>query len=234
MSGSKRASNRSTSNRARCGSRASELLDVPLTERETGLVGVLGEAAQDIDLGGGQPGQQDQTVETVGFDRAGQQTLDRAAHLGVAQITDLDAIGDSHPDVVHEALGAVDHESVRMLVERPQSEVSEQRQEIRQGDRNAPVVHAHPPHTLGGIDRARQRGQGRPFTGDQFVEPSEVTDRRLRVDAGAIAVRCDGADPLQQRRPTRLAELVARRVGDAIDPRRGVRVDDVGQIIEVG
>ncbi len=125
-------------------------LDVSLAEGESGLVGVLRVTAQHVHLRCRQSGQQDQPVEPVGLDRARQETFECTAHFGVAQVADLHAFGHPNADVVQEALGTVEHESIRMLIERSQTEVAEQWQEVGEGNRVALAIHAHPPHTVGG------------------------------------------------------------------------------------
>ena len=103
--------------RCQLGQPGHRVLDVALAEREPDLVGVLGVAAQEVGLGGGETGEQHQPVEAVRFDVTREQALERGTHVGVPSIVDHDPRRNPNPDVVHEALVSLDHELVRTFLE---------------------------------------------------------------------------------------------------------------------
>ena len=118
---------------------AQRRLDVRLTEGEADLAEVAGVGPQDLDLPGSEAAEQDEAVQRVDLDRPGVRGDERALHL-VAQL-----VGEHHPridgdaDVVQaDRTRAVGPERERTLVEGPEAELVEQREEVGEGQRSAP------------------------------------------------------------------------------------------------
>ena len=175
-----------------------------------------------------------ETVEPVGLDLTGEQGLERRPHLVMAVVVDLDPAGYADSDVVDEALGALDHEAVRVLVDRAEPDMAEHRQQIGERDRLATPVDPHPPFVLGIADVANERGTGGRPRVDQLEQSRQVSDRGARVDARPIRTGGRHRCAREQQVAPRFTELVDRGLVDTVEPCGRDVVDHRRQPVEVG
>ncbi len=80
-------------------------------------------------------------------------------------------------------------ERVRLLVEGDETEVVEQRQQLRQRHRRAASVHAHPPLPGVGVEIVAEGDDDVAVAGQHLVDAAEVGDRPLGRDGGAVGRR---------------------------------------------
>jgi hypothetical protein len=197
------------------------VLDVTLAEGEPDLVGVLGVAPQHVRLRSGQPGVQHELVEAVGLDRAGEQPFEGRPQLTVAVLVDLDAGGHAHPDVVDEALLPLDHEPVRVLVDRVEPEVPEHRQQVGERDLVAASIHAEPPLVRTGVGELEHGGAHVATAVRELDHARQVERCRRREVELVVAGRQHRREPVERRTGALLVELGPRGrepfVGDLSD-----------------
>ena len=133
-------------------------LDVLLTEGEADLTQVSRIAAHHLHLSGVQTGGEHETVEPVVLHLAEERCLERLTQPRNGGLVEHDARWQAHTDVVQVHRGLVEGERERALVERPQTEVVEQRQQVGERDRTPASVHAEPPLVGERIGVADHRG----------------------------------------------------------------------------
>ena len=214
--GSKRAANKAVSRRLIDGVAGQRRLDVLLAEREADLAQVAGVGAQDLDLAGSEAGEQHQPIEAVDLDRSVELGDEAALHLILAQRGQLDAGWHRDTHVVQPHRGALEAEPERSLVERPQTELVEQRQHVGQRDGLTSPIDPEPPAAIDtlqqiGGDLARSVGQG--------VDVDEVERRDRRVVELVVAGGYRRLEAIDQSGPRREAGSngVEPLIGDVDD-----------------
>ena len=105
------------------------------------------------------PAHEHELIEAVGLDLAGQQLVEGFEEFVATCVVDLDTGGQPHADVEQVEVLVADDELVRVLFQRFQTEMTEQRQQTRQRHRARSPVQAHPPLVGWRVERLRQRRQ---------------------------------------------------------------------------
>jgi hypothetical protein len=162
------------------------VLDVGAGEREPDLMEIERVGTQHLDLASGQPSQQHQPVEAVDLDAALE--LGRECPLEFVEriVVSEPRPGQLHQHVVQRNGGAlVDAERERSLVDGPQPERVQHRQQVGQRQGLATQVHAEP-HVVVRSHEARHHGA---LVVDEFRQRAEVDGSEWRRGDLVVAGR---------------------------------------------
>ena len=185
------------------------------------------------DLPDAQAGEQHEAVEAVALDPTVDELDERVLQRGAPRLVEIGARRDADADVVDvHALGR-QPERVRPFVERLQTEVVEQRQQLGQCGRRATPVHAEAPLARRRVDVAPERCRQVAARGEQVGDAPDVADGPVRADGRDVRDRCVGADGLEQRAGALLPHLGHERGPQAVRPRRRQLVDRPLEGVEI-
>ncbi len=130
---------------------------------------------QDTDLADLEPTVEDEMVQLVAFDRAEHEADECPPEFHPLELVDV-VPPRVHPDLVERHRVAVDVERDRMLLDRLQPELTEDRYEFGQRCPRSAEVHAEAPVVTLGVDRPSERRGDRARRTDQRGDLAEVGD----------------------------------------------------------
>ena len=201
------------------------VLDVRLAEAEADLPQVLGVRPHDGDLARGEAGPQHEAVEAVALHVAVDERAERRLQLLASVRVEVDRRGHLDPDVVEEHLLVAGAERVRLLVERLEAQVVEEREQLRQRRRRTLAVHAEAPLTRRGVDLVAERRRELVGAGQQGGDVAHVAGRPLRRHRRAVRRGSVTAHAIEQIDAGLLTELTDQGGPHALGPRRRQLVD---------